>query len=176
MLRTPSLFALALLVLTAAPACSKSKPKTTPSTPIADSGTRPGRTPAATTDTTSPGTDAAELPSGSERVGFGPVYFEFDSSTLSAAGRDELDRLSSQLAAGTARVAIEGHTDDRGTTEYNLALGQQRANAVAEYLRRLGVASARIDTITYGEERPADAGESESAWARNRRAELVVGK
>ena len=171
MLRTPSLLALALLVLTAAPACSKSKPKTTPSTPIADSGTRPGRTPAATTDTTSPGTDAAELPSGSERVGFGPVYFEFDSSTLSAAGRDELDRLS-QLGP----VAIEGHTDDRGTTEYNLALGQQRANAVAEYLRRLGVASARIDTITYGEERPVDAGESESAWARNRRAELVVGK
>ena len=174
MLRTPSLLALALLVLTAAPACSKSKPKTTPSTAVVDTSTRPGRAPAATTETTP--TEAAELPSGSERVGFGPVYFEFDSSTLSAAGRDELDRLSSQLAAGTARVAIEGHTDDRGTTEYNLALGQQRANAVAEYLRRLGVASARIDTITYGEERPADGGESESAWARNRRAELVVGK
>ena len=174
MLRSSSLLALALLVLTAASACSKSKPKTTPSAPVVDTSTRPGRAPAAAADT-SP-TETAELPSGSERVGFGPVYFEFDSSTLSAAGRDELDRLSSQLAAGTARVAIEGHTDDRGTTEYNLALGQQRANTVAAYLRRLGVASARIDTITYGEERPAESGESESAWARNRRAELVVGK
>ena len=174
MLRSSSIVAVSLLVLSVSPACSKSKPKTTPDTTITDTGMRPGKTPTGTADTGDG--DTSTTPGGSERVGFGPVYFEFDSSMLSSAGRDELDRLSSQLAAGTARVAIEGHTDDRGTTEYNLALGQQRANTVAEYLRRLGVASARIDTITYGEERPADGGDGESAWAKNRRAELVVGK
>ena len=113
-------------------------------------------------------------PAPSERVSFGPVFFEFDSALLTEHGRAELARAADYLADVVDRLTVEGHTDERGTTEYNLALGQQRASAVAAYLTRLGVPAARVATITFGEERPAVPGEDESAWARNRRAELVL--
>ncbi|MBK9037455.1 MAG: OmpA family protein [Myxococcales bacterium] len=109
-----------------------------------------------------------------ERVSFGPVYFEFDSALLTEAGRAELARAADYLARASDQLTIEGHTDERGTTEYNLALGQQRATTVAAYLQRLGVPAARIETITYGEERPAVTGGDDGAWTRNRRAEFVL--
>ena len=103
------------------------------------------------------------------------VYFEFDSSTLSPESRQMLQANYDILRrAPSVRVEIEGHTDERGTNEYNLALGWRRARAVRDYLISLGIDSARLDTISYGEELPVDAGSNESAWAKNRRAQFRV--
>lgn len=110
---------------------------------------------------------------GSEAVpSFAPIRFDFDSSDLSPAARDELDEVATWMAKTTGRVTIEGHADERGTTEYNLALGQQRAEVIARHLVRLGVAEQRLKTITWGEEHPAVEGSDESAWAQNRRGQL----
>ncbi len=103
---------------------------------------------------------------------FGPVRFEFDSTLLSGDGRRALQRLANWLEHTQAHVTIEGHADDRGTTEYNLALGQRRAAVIADYLAHLGVARSRLTTISYGEEQPAARGDDEGAWAENRRGEL----
>jgi peptidoglycan-associated lipoprotein len=112
-------------------------------------------------------------PAGDEQVpSFSPIRFEFDSTTLSAEARDELAQVGEWLRRSKGTLTIEGHADERGTTEYNLGLGQQRAEVIASYLERLGVARARLRTITYGEERPAATGSDESAWATNRRGEL----
>lgn len=101
------------------------------------------------------------------------VYFEFDQAALGEEARASLDRNASFLREYPAlRLRIEGHCDERGTTEYNLALGDRRANTVKEYLARLGVDASRFITISFGEERPVDPGHSATAWARNRRAEF----
>ncbi len=102
----------------------------------------------------------------------GPIYFEFDSALLTAESRDLLATFATWATKQKPRLEIEGHTDERGTTEYNLALGDRRARAVADYLIDLGVDRALIQTITYGEERPAQAGDSEAAHAANRRGEV----
>lgn len=113
---------------------------------------------------------AAALAQELEQVG-DTVYFEFDEYTLSPEGRVVVERQAALLAASPAfGVRINGHTDERGTREYNLALGDRRANAVRDYLIALGVESSRIDTVSYGEERPAVLGSTDGAWARNRRA------
>ncbi len=102
------------------------------------------------------------------------VYFAFDSYTLDEPSRDALARFADWLIAHPeARLSIAGHTDERGTDEYNVALGQRRAQAIADYLTRYGVDAARLATISYGEARPAVAGETEEAWAKNRRGELA---
>lgn len=153
-------------------ACNKSKRATTPTAPPVVAPSGPDRTGGSREAPTS--VEVRPDPRPSERASFGPVYFAFDAALLDQAARAELAAAADYLGRGQARLRVEGHTDDRGTTEYNLALGQQRADAVAAYLRGLGVSAARIDTITYGEERPADVGEDEAAWARNRRADLVI--
>ncbi len=105
----------------------------------------------------------------------GVFYFDFDQATLSEQARASLDRNASFLREYPAlRLRIEGHCDERGTTEYNLALGDRRANTVKEYLSQLGVETSRFLTVSFGEERPEDPGHSPSAWARNRRAEFHV--
>lgn len=102
-----------------------------------------------------------------------PVYFDFDKSTLSPDTQNVLRRLARWLQAHPAyAVRIEGHSDERGPDGYNLALGEGRANAAKHYLQRLGIDATRIATLSYGEERPADAGRNEAAWAKNRRAEF----
>jgi len=99
------------------------------------------------------------------------VYFAFDSAVLREPSRRVLRQQAAWLERNPdATITIEGHADERGTREYNLALGARRADAVRSYLVGLGVAPARLDTISYGEERPAVAGSDEEAWARNRRA------
>lgn len=103
------------------------------------------------------------------------VAFGFDSSVLDAPSRAAIDEAATCLRASTDFVRVEGHCDDRGTTEYNLALGQRRADAVARYLVGLGVAPSRVQAVSYGEERPAASGSGEAAWGRNRRAEIVPG-
>jgi peptidoglycan-associated lipoprotein len=102
------------------------------------------------------------------------VYFDFDKSDLSPAAQSILDSNIAALRNGTKSIRLEGHADERGTREYNLALGERRANAVAKYLQVNGIASSRIETISYGKEKPADAGHDESAWAKNRRVEIVL--
>jgi peptidoglycan-associated lipoprotein len=102
-----------------------------------------------------------------------PIYFEFDQASLTDQSRDVLVRNAEWLRANPqVRVQVEGHTDERGTTEYNLALGERRATSVRGYLTSLGIDADRLVTISYGKERPADTGHSEAAWAMNRRVEF----
>jgi peptidoglycan-associated lipoprotein len=104
-----------------------------------------------------------------------PVYFAFDDYTLSGEAQSQLGQLADYLKAnGSAIVQIEGHCDERGSIEYNLALGERRAQSVKNYLVQLGVDTGRLTTISYGEEKPAADGHDESTWSRNRRAEFVV--
>ncbi len=103
------------------------------------------------------------------------VFFGFDSSTLDDAARATLDRQAAWLLQYPATtVTVEGHADERGTREYNLALGERRATAVKNYLTALGVAPDRLLTISYGEERPVDPGRDETAYAQNRRVVTVI--
>ena len=101
------------------------------------------------------------------------VYFDFDSFVIKDEFKGLLDSHAKVLARqASKRMVIEGHTDERGGREYNLALGQKRAEAVAKSLSLLGVPESQIEAVSFGEERPAAAGADEAAWARNRRAEL----
>jgi peptidoglycan-associated lipoprotein len=103
------------------------------------------------------------------------VFFAFDRSDLDASARQTLQRQAAWLKQyGNVTVTIEGHCDERGTREYNLALGARRANAVREYLVSLGISPSRIQTISYGKERPAALGSNEEAWRLNRRGVTVL--
>lgn len=103
------------------------------------------------------------------------VFFGYDRYDLSAEARTTLDRQAKLLGAQRAiSVIIEGHCDERGTREYNLALGERRSNAVRDYLIALGIQPSRIRAVSYGDERPAVVGSSEDAWTQNRRAVTVV--
>jgi peptidoglycan-associated lipoprotein len=102
-----------------------------------------------------------------------PVYFAFDSAELTAETRATLVRLHDWLAAHPkAGLTVEGHCDELGTTEYNIALGQRRAQAITDYLVRLGIATDRVRPVSYGSEHPAAEGHDEVAWSKNRRGEL----
>jgi len=103
------------------------------------------------------------------------VYFDYDSSDIGDANRAVL-RANSEWLKGNPkyRVEIGGHCDERGTIEYNIALGERRALAVKNYLVSLGVQASRLDVVSFGEERPADPGHGEDAWRLNRRAEFTI--
>ncbi|MBF0145870.1 MAG: peptidoglycan-associated lipoprotein Pal [Magnetococcales bacterium] len=101
------------------------------------------------------------------------VHFEFNSAALTPQAEDILSNNARMLAKTSGRITVEGHCDERGTREYNLALGQQRADAAARYLISQGIDASRIKTISYGKERPIIKGHEETSWAQNRRAELV---
>ncbi len=103
------------------------------------------------------------------------VHFDYNKSAVLEGDKATLQRQATWLAKyPSVRVTIEGNCDERGTREYNLALGARRANAVKEYLISLGVSAARIDTISYGKERPICSESTESCWAQNRRAVTVI--
>ncbi|MCE7886860.1 MAG: peptidoglycan-associated lipoprotein Pal [Alphaproteobacteria bacterium PRO2] len=103
------------------------------------------------------------------------VFFGYDQYDLSQEARDTLGRQANWLAQyANLRITVEGHADERGTREYNLALGERRANAVKNYLIALGVDAGRVTTVSYGKERPAVPGSNETAWAQNRRGVTVV--
>jgi peptidoglycan-associated lipoprotein len=103
------------------------------------------------------------------------IRFDLDSSALSDAARQTLGQHASWLKTHAgAKVTIEGHCDDRGTVDYNLALGEHRARAARDYLVSLGVAPGRLRAVSFGKEKPLDAGNNEAAWAQNRRAHFVV--
>ena len=103
------------------------------------------------------------------------IYFDFDKSTLTPAAQDNLLRKAEWLRENPdATVTIEGHCDERGTNEYNLALGDRRAESAKAFLIDLGIDPMRLTTISYGEERPVDPRHTEEAWAKNRRDHFVV--
>ncbi|TBU91648.1 peptidoglycan-associated lipoprotein Pal [Stutzerimonas kirkiae] len=99
-------------------------------------------------------------------------YFEFDSSELKPEALRALDVHAKDLRGNGARVVLEGHTDERGTREYNIALGERRSQAVQRYLVLQGVSPAQLELVSYGEERPVALGSDEQSWAQNRRVEL----
>ncbi|MFZ0725756.1 MAG: peptidoglycan-associated lipoprotein Pal [Desulfobacterales bacterium] len=103
------------------------------------------------------------------------IRFDYDSALLTPQAQDILREKARYMQENQAtKVIIEGHCDERGTNEYNLALGEQRAKMTAEFLTALGVSATRIKTVSYGEERPLVRSNSEEAWAANRRAHFVV--
>lgn len=104
-----------------------------------------------------------------------PIYFPFDSSVITSEAIKTLKGNARWLKDNAnVKIQVEGHCDERGTVEYNLALGERRATAARKYLIKLGVGKDRMSILSLGEERPADPGHSESAWAKNRRAEMIV--
>jgi len=140
---------------------------------------------AVTTDTGSEFTEApvprdgsGDGSSGDRRMlDFETVYFDFDSYEIRSDARPALRENADAISAGAggaARITVEGHCDERGSTEYNLALGERRANAVKRYLVDLGVPSSRLRTVSFGEDRPAVQGHDESAWRYNRRSEFSL--
>jgi peptidoglycan-associated lipoprotein len=106
------------------------------------------------------------------------VYFDFDKSDLRQDARDALSKNAEALLkqVADAKIKLEGHCDERGSDEYNMALGDRRAKSAANYLTTLGVKADRISTVSYGEEKPAVQGHDEAAWSKNRRAEFVIVK
>lgn len=103
------------------------------------------------------------------------VFFDFDKYSLKAKARQTLERQATFLKNNAGvKVVLQGHADERGTREYNLALGERRANSAKDYLIALGINPNRITIISYGKERPAVAGSNEAAWSQNRRAVTVI--
>ncbi len=118
-------------------------------------------------------TDPAPVDEAPVTLSLDAVYFDYDSYALNSDSRGALESIAQSLNSQPGvRIQIEGHCDERGSNEYNLALGEKRARAVEEYLISMGVDASRLSTISYGEERPAVEGMDESSWSRNRRAEF----
>lgn len=119
--------------------------------------------------------DLDVAPSDSMSLSESTVYFAFDDYSLSVQAQASIDEVSRYMqSSSSVRVKLEGHCDERGTNEYNLALGERRAQSVKNYLVQLGIDESRLSTISYGEERPAAEGGNESAWSQNRRVEFVL--
>lgn len=170
--------ALAMIVLAAA--CGKKTPATTP-TPNGGGSTSGGTTGGTTGGTgttgtrTNPDADAAAVTADLVKAMQEPIYFDYDQEAVRADGQPTLDRKAAIMLANPAlRIKIAGHADDRGSDEYNLVLGNKRATAAKRYLESKGIDGSRIETISYGEERPVDTSGTEAGWARNRRDEFEL--
>ena len=163
--------ALAALGAVALAGCSKKPPAELPPAPQANAGP-PAPVGPATPNGPVPGTEAhfAQVMQGRD-----VIYFDTDKYNIDADDQQALSQQARYLQQyPNVRVTIEGHCDERGTRDYNLALGERRANAAKNYLASLGVSPDRISTVSYGKERPAALGSTEEAWAKNRRAVTVV--
>lgn len=102
------------------------------------------------------------------------VYFAFDDASLTPEGMARLDAIAAHMKTNTKeKLKVEGHCDDRGSIEYNLALGQRRAESVRKYLETVGIGADRLQAVSFGSEKPAVAGQGEEAWSKNRRAEFA---
>ncbi|MBI5836143.1 MAG: peptidoglycan-associated lipoprotein Pal [Candidatus Eisenbacteria bacterium] len=124
-------------------------------------------------ETTKP-TDGPESSQDETGFTYKDVYFAYDDATLSEEARGVLSRTGAHMSKNDVRVEVQGNCDERGSVEYNLALGERRANSVKEYLVSYGVGGNRLTTVSFGKEKPVDQGHDESAWAKNRRAHFVV--
>jgi peptidoglycan-associated lipoprotein len=126
---------------------------------------------------TEKGKPASETAGISPLTGFEFIYFDYDKYAISPESRETLKKVADWLNANSkANLIIEGNADERGTAEYNLALGERRANSAKNYLADLGIDKNRISIISYGKEKPVDSGHTEEAWAKNRNAQFVVKK
>jgi peptidoglycan-associated lipoprotein len=172
MIRKSMIFACALVALTAMAGCGGKKATTAP--PPTEPATSSTNTPPVEQPTDMGGsTPSSEV----TQLALNDAFFDFDSYSLSSEAKGTLEENAKQLKASTAgNVTIEGHCDERGTEAYNLALGEKRANAAKDYLVALGVNGSRINTVSYGKQRPFADGHDESAWAKNRRAHFVSGQ
>jgi peptidoglycan-associated lipoprotein len=120
-------------------------------------------------------TETAPTPSSVESADFSPAFFDLDSYSIRADARTALDKNAKLLRDhSTVNITIEGHCDERGTVEYNQALGEKRAMAARDYLVAAGIPASRLDVISYGKERPFATGHDEASWQQNRRANFVV--
>lgn len=177
---TRAAFAVVLLALSVS-ACRK-KPVVEPVTqtpapgPSIPSGGNPSRAGGGgNTSTAADSLATARAIRATEATLAGAIFFDYDVAELSVAARASLDTKAQIMRDNpTVRIKIEGHCDSRGSTEYNLALGQRRAAAALEYLVNRGIAVGRIETVSLGEQRPAMQGETEAAWSKNRRDEFVT--
>lgn len=151
-------------------ACSKKAPEELP----------PAPQPTSPPSTTAPPPAAGVVPGtqahfAQQMAGRDTIYFDTDKYDIDAEDRASLSQQAAYLQQyPNIRATIEGHCDERGTREYNLALGERRANAAKNYLVSLGIAESRLSTVSYGKERPVATGSDESSWARNRRAVTIV--
>lgn len=193
----PFVCSLILIAAVLAPACrSKKKPNVVPtntettntaSIPTMTTTQAPTTTVASNTDfvqtDTQPAVSSTTLPTDIEELnrvaqsrGFiQDAFFGFDEAALSSDAQTALSTSAEWLRSHSEyNLLIEGHCDERGTEQYNLALGDRRANTAKDYLMTLGIDGSRIRTVSYGEERPFDNGHDDSAWAKNRRAHLVL--
>ncbi len=172
-IRIPALLLMALALTLAGCAGKPAKPTPPPASTESNAGAQ------------SEGANAANAGAGagSQEETAGPqagllanriIYFDFDSAVIQGAGVDVVAAHAKYLAGNPqARVRLEGNTDERGSREYNIGLGDRRAQSVRRALLLQGVAEGQITTVSYGEERPADPGHDEAAWAKNRRVEIV---
>jgi peptidoglycan-associated lipoprotein len=180
--------AIALAAGGAGSACKKKNPpiaRPTPPPPDSDTtGNRPPAPPEPVTEAppvavppepTVSSADMGSLDEINKKGILAPVFFEFDSAEMSSEGQSVLAKNAETMKQyPTWVVSIEGHCDERGTAEYNLALGERRALSVRQYLVSLGIAAERLRTVSYGKEFPFDPGHGEQSWSRNRRANFVV--
>ena len=182
-------FVLALALVSAFAACGKKRPPVLSTTPGGE------RAPEAAEATASPaqpldegpdvrpvggeGAAGIDIPGGGAAAGetspLADIRFEYDSAALTDEARATLEKHALWLQGQRdVQVTVEGHCDERGTVDYNLALGEQRARAARDYLVSLGVAAGRLRAVSYGKERPLDPGSGEAAWAKNRRGHFAV--
>jgi peptidoglycan-associated lipoprotein len=180
-----------LLLVVAAPllltACGKKRP---PAVTTRPSTTRPAPSPTPTPEpwqsdsgirpideSQAMGEDFSVSDPSGEGGPLADIHFDYDQATLTDEARGILEKHALWMQNHReAKIMVEGHCDERGTVEYNLALGSQRAQSARDYLASLGVAADRLRTTSYGKERPIDPGHDESAWARNRRAHFAVSR
>jgi peptidoglycan-associated lipoprotein len=165
-MRKLGIFGLMVLVvgLAMAGGCSKKVASTPTGESVASSGASTG---------SGQSSLAAEQLQAIDKIGADRIYFAFDKSDLSDESRQILTEKADLLKKFTAlKLLVEGHCDERGTNEYNMALGERRARAAYDYLAMLGIDAARLSIISYGEEQPAVPGSTEEAWAKNRRCEF----
>ena len=157
----------ALSLLAAAAGCSHEQKVPTTAPPVTQAAPPPARKVATSVP-------AAEPPEAPKQKADLAVFFDFDSALLKDEGRRVLQSIADAVHRQSASLAIEGNCDELGTTEYNLALGEERARAAKTYLMHLGVPASRIATISYGSQRPKYPGHDDDARARNRRDDLIV--
>ncbi len=175
----------ALMALLLVTACKKPEPVVTPPPPpitetAPPTDVKPETTPADLVDATEqkPPQSLQEIQAEAEAAGLlGDVFFDFDQSDLRSDARERLDKNARFMQSENGKnltFTVEGHCDERGTNEYNIALGQNRSATAVDYLISLGISRSRLRTISYGEERPFCTESNEACWQKNRRARFVI--
>ncbi|MBM4186476.1 MAG: peptidoglycan-associated lipoprotein Pal [Gemmatimonadetes bacterium] len=168
-----------LVLAVAVAGCGKKAPEANPqpdSGQPANSGTGGTTTPGGTgTPTTSTGPNVAAITAEVTAAMQTPIYFDLDQDVIRSDAQATLDQKAAIMQANPAlRIRIAGHADERGSDEYNIVLGNKRATSAKRYLEAKGIDPSRIETISYGEERPVDSASDENAWSKNRRDEFQV--